>query len=74
MLVERCVLGGGHRLEVRVGEGEDYRLALCRGGEVLIEYLPGSRRIRGRRMDYAFRSIEQLRYDFERDVRDAGLA
>ncbi len=74
MLVERFVLGSGTLLECEVGGAERFRLAFSRGGEVLVEYRPGSRRFRGRRTDYAFRSIEQLRYDFERDVRDAGLA
>ena len=45
-----------------------YRL---RFGE-LVEYANGERRVRGRRLPYAFRSVEQLRYDFERDVEEAG--
>ncbi|HEX9396359.1 MAG TPA: hypothetical protein VF943_06400 [Burkholderiales bacterium] len=37
----------------------------------LVEYRDGVRRVRGRRLPYTFRSIEQLRYDFERDVEAA---
>ena len=44
-------------------------LAYClRYGE-LVEYANGYRRIRGRRLPYEFRSVEQLRYDFEEDVK-----
>lgn len=38
----------------------------------LVEYTPGKRRLRGRTLSYAFRSVEQLRYDFERDVHSVG--
>ena len=38
----------------------------------LVEYRDGRRWLRGRVSAYAFRSVEQLRYDFERDVRAAG--
>ena len=34
----------------------------------LVVYEPGRRRVRGRWMPYEFRSVEQLRYDFEQDV------
>ena len=37
----------------------------------LVEYADGRRRFGGGRwLPYEFRSVEQLRYDFERDVRD----
>jgi len=49
-------------------DGERYRLSY--GDEVVYEN--GRRRVRGRWSHYAFRSVEQLRYDFERDVEDAG--
>ena len=48
-------------------DGERYRLSY---GERVV-YENGRRRVRGRWTDYRFRSIEQLRYDFERDVEDA---
>jgi len=38
----------------------------------LVEYSNGRRRVRGRTLPYEFRSVEQLRYDFEQDVRAAG--
>ena len=66
--------GAGYRLESRVEGPDAFRLAFWRGDDLLVEYLPGRRRVRGRQADYAFRSIEQLRYDFEKDVRDAGFA
>jgi hypothetical protein len=37
----------------------------------LVEYRNGMKRVRGRRLPYEFRSVEQLRYDFERDVEAA---
>lgn len=53
------------RVELR---GDGYRLSY---GERVV-YENGTRRIRGRALPYAFRSVEQLRYDFERDVEAAG--
>ena len=38
----------------------------------LVEYSNGRRTVCGRSSPYEFRSVEQLRYDFERDVRAAG--
>jgi hypothetical protein len=38
----------------------------------LVEYSNGRRRVRGKLLPYQFRSVEQLRYDFEQDVRAAG--
>ncbi|HVL36886.1 MAG TPA: hypothetical protein VM489_14550 [Burkholderiales bacterium] len=66
MLRERVVLGEA-LLEIDLGADLRYRL---RCGEV--EYTPGARRVRGRRLPYVFRSVEQLRYDFEQDVRATG--
>jgi hypothetical protein len=34
----------------------------------LVVYENGRRKIRGRVTPYEFRSVEQMRYDFERDV------
>jgi len=63
---ETVVLG---HIVVRVElDGESYRLSY---GELVV-YEDGRRRIRGRSAPYAFRSVEQLRYDFERDVEAAG--
>jgi hypothetical protein len=38
----------------------------------LVEYSNHRRRVRGRTLPYEFRSVEQLRYDFEQDVRSVG--
>jgi hypothetical protein len=37
----------------------------------LVEYRNGMKRVRGRKSAYEFRSVEQLRYDFERDAEAA---
>ena len=55
-------------LEVELDADLRYRL---RYGD-LVEYENGRRRVRGRSSRYEFRSVEQLRYDFERDVAAAG--
>jgi hypothetical protein len=67
MLRERVVLGE-QLLLIELDVGGRYRLAY---GE-LVEYTPGRRRLRGRSMPYEFRSVEQMRYDFERDVASLG--
>lgn len=65
-LTETVLLG---EVVVRVDlDGERYRLSY---GERVV-YENGRRRVRGRWTEYRLRSIEQLRYDFERDVEDAG--
>ena len=55
-------------LEIELDADLRYRL---RYGD-LVEYADGWRKLRGRRSSYEFRSVEQLRYDFERDVEAAG--
>jgi hypothetical protein len=55
-------------LEIELRADLRYRL---RYGD-LVEYENGRRRIRGRSSPYEFRSVEQLRYDFERDVAAVG--
>jgi hypothetical protein len=52
-------------LVIELSEDLEYRL---RYGD-LVEYANGRRRVRGRSLPYAFRSVEQLRYDFEEDIR-----
>ena len=49
-------------------QGETYRLSY---GDLVV-YENGRHRIRGRSSPYPFRSVEQLRYDFERDVEAVG--
>jgi len=69
MFRETVVLGNV-LLIVELGEDLEYRL--CYGD--LVEYSNRGRRVRGRNLPYEFRSVEQLRYDFEEDVRRAGGA
>jgi len=61
------MLAGG-TLRIELDADRRYRLAFG----ALVEYTPGQRRVRGRASAYAFRSVEQLRYDFERDVEAVG--
>lgn len=52
-------------LTIELGDDLSYTL---RYGD-LVEYTNHRRRVRGRTLPYQFRSVEQLRYDFEQDVR-----
>ena len=67
MLRERVHLADAV-LAIELGDDLSYRLAY---GE-RVEYTPGKRRVGGRTTRYVFRSVEQLRYDFERDVQSVG--
>jgi hypothetical protein len=69
MLSERVLLGEA-LLTVEFESESSYTL---RYGD-LVEYSNHRRRVRGRPLPYEFRSVEQLRYDFEEDVRAAGGA
>jgi hypothetical protein len=62
-LHERVILPAG-TLEILFESEHHY--ALDFGG--LVVYRPGEKQVGGRRSPYRFRSVEQLRYDFERDV------
>jgi hypothetical protein len=64
LLYQEKALVDGTLLEIELHDDLRYRL---RYG-ALVEYADGQRRIRGRARPYAFRSVEQLRYDFEQDV------
>jgi hypothetical protein len=55
---------------VRVELEDDQRYRLSYGERVIYEN--GRRTLRGRSAAYEFRSVEQLRYDFERDVEAVG--
>ena len=46
-------------------EGENYRLSY----NELVVYENGKRSVRGRTTKYELRSVEQMRYDFENDVK-----
>jgi hypothetical protein len=58
LLRETVVLADGERLEIELHDDLRYRLSLR---EVVYE----------NKRKYAFRSVEQLRYDFERDAQAA---
>ena len=64
VLLHEVVLSRGTTLELVLHDDLRYRL---RYGD-LVEYENGRRRVRGRTTPYEFRSVEQLRYDFENDV------
>jgi hypothetical protein len=68
-------LAGGSTLLARVAADRNYRLGLYRRGAPLVEFWSDGaahrRRVGDRTLAYEFRSIEQLRYDFERDAQDA---
>ena len=55
---------------VRVELDDDLRYRLSYGERVVYEN--GRRTVRGRSSAHEFRSVEQLRYDFERDVEAVG--
>jgi hypothetical protein len=65
-LHERVILSEGH-YELLFEDPSSY---LLRYGD-LVEYSNGVKRVRGRNSPYRFRSVEQLRYDFERDAEAA---
>jgi hypothetical protein len=55
---------------VRIELDDDLRYRLSYGA--LVVYENGRRIVRGRGAPYEFKSVEQLRYDFERDVEALG--
>jgi hypothetical protein len=67
MLSERILLP--HALVV-IELRDDLRYRLAYGD--LVVYENGRRHVRGRSSAYELRSVEQMRYDFERDVEALG--
>jgi len=63
MFQERVVLAGGVIFELRFSSRSSYRLACLKADRLLVEYSSDR--------DYDFKSVEKLRYDFERDAEDA---
>lgn len=63
MFEERLLLPDDFVLEARILDGMDFVLLLRKGKTILVEYSNAS--------GYAFKSVEKLRYDFERDAEDA---
>ena len=68
LVLHERLRAGETMLEIELHDDLRYRL---RYGD-LVEYQDGRRRLRGRASAYEFRSVEQLRYDFERDVTAMG--
>jgi hypothetical protein len=75
MFEERVVLEDGVSFEAVLLPAMGYRLCCLKDNELLVEYTSDGKRhrrtLRGRASAYAFKSVEQLRYDFERDAEDA---
>jgi len=67
-LLSETVLIDQALVRVELDDDLNYRLSY---GELVV-YENGSRRLRGRTQPYELRSVEQLRYDFERDVEALG--
>jgi len=63
MLQEKIVLADDVVFELRFHSPSSYRLACSRAGRLLVEYSSAKA--------YPFKSVEKLRYDFERDAEDA---
>lgn len=68
---ERHLRADGRMIEAVLDSPGRYRLRFGRPGAWLVSYEDGRRVVKGRRQPYAFRSVEQLRYDFEKDVEHA---
>jgi hypothetical protein len=63
MFEERLLLPDGFVLEARILDDLGFVLSLRKGKNLLVEYRDSS--------GYEFKSVEKLRYDFERDAEDA---
>ena len=68
MLLREIILLRDGLLHIELAEDGRYRLAY--GDRVVYEN--GRKTVRGRSAPYELKSVEQLRYDFERDVAAAG--
>jgi hypothetical protein len=68
LVLKETTLFHGGLLEIELHDDLAYRL---RFGD-LVEYAAGRKRVGGKVSAYEFRSVEQLRYDFERDVAAVG--
>jgi len=63
MFEELLLLPDDFVLEARIFDGMDFLLSLRKGKTILVEYSNAS--------GYEFKSVEKLRYDFQRDAEDA---
>ena len=68
VLLAETVLLADAPVAIELRDDGGYRVAY---GDLVV-YENGRRRVRGRSAAYELRSVEQLRYDFERDVEAAG--
>ena len=68
MMLEEIALLANAVVRVQLDEKLRYRLSY---GEAVV-YENGRRTVRGRSSPYEFKSVEKLRYDFERDVEALG--
>ena len=68
LLLTETVLLSHAVVRIELAVDGSYRLSY----DELVVYENGKRRVRGRVQPYELRSVEQLRYDFERDVEAAG--
>ncbi len=68
MVLEEIALLANAVVRVQLDEKLRYRLSY---GEAVV-YENGRRTVRGRVSHYEFKSVEKLRYDFERDVEALG--
>ncbi len=68
ILLQEMALFQRESLAIELHDDLRYRL---RFGDLVV-YENNLKTIRGRTSPYQFKSVEQLRYDFERDVRTAG--
>jgi len=74
MLEARILLQDGALLEISLKPRRQYTLRFGIPGSWLVVYENARRSVRGRAEPYEFRSVEQMRYDFERDVEEAQAA
>jgi hypothetical protein len=63
MFAEQFVIQDGVWIELVFHSPSNFRLACVKGRQLLVEYKSAS--------DYEFKSVEKLRYDFQRDAEDA---
>ena len=63
MFEERLLLPRGFVLEARISNSRDFVLSLRKVKTLLVEYSNAS--------GYEFKSVEKLRFDFQRDAEDA---
>ncbi len=63
MFEERVVLEDEAWFELVFRSPSNYRLACMKGDRLLVEYRSGG--------EYEFKSVEKLRYDFQRDAENA---